>query len=248
MPVPFNYPQEFAYLSVCKDVEDSALCTLSQLENQVRPILEKYIKKFKKDTIDLALRFRFDPEGHAIDHDIKLKVSKKSLREKLMPELKEATADLSFYVINHNNSKYPSSHNYNYKFVVNKANLSMSRVEDIKGYTGGEWGQIPLFPDCPRMGDQEDRLCFQEHMQAHIKKHFRYPPAALRYGIQGKVDVSFVISSMGEVTKLEMKSPSDILKKEAARIISLLPTFKPGIQNGKAVRVPYSIPIWFRLN
>lgn len=245
---PFNKPQELAYSSPCLRMEDPAKCTLSELQDRFKPVLERYIKKFKKDTIAIGLRFRFNQEGETIERDVKLQIGRKSPTEKLKSEIEAVISDLSFSITDYNESKYPSSHTYKYKFLVDKASRSISGIAIENAYSGGVWGQVPLFADCPRRGDQEDRLCFQKHMQAHIKKHFNYPYAALRYGIQGKVDISFVINSQGEVTQLKMQSPSDILKKEAARIISLLPTFKPGIQNGKAVKVPYSIPIWFRLN
>ncbi len=244
---PFGEPQELAYSNLCFDTNDPVKCTLSQMESRIRPVLEKYVKKIKADTVKLSLHFRFDSDGKTIKQDIKLGDVKKSLSKKIMPELKEAISAFKFKTINYNGSLYPSTHTYDYKFLLDKNNISLTGMATENSYEGGSWGQIPLFPDCPRKGDEKDRQCFQENMQAHIKRHFRYPEAALRYGIQGKVDVSFVIGTKGEVTKLKMISTSDILKKEAARIVSLLPTFKPGIQNGKAVRVPYSIPIWFRL-
>lgn len=44
-----------------------------------------------------------------------------------------------------------------------------------------------------------------------------------------------------------MSGPDKNLEKEAARIISKLPTMTPGKQRGEAVRVPFSIPINFKL-
>ena len=114
-------------------------------------------------------------------------------------------------------------------------------------YSGGKVLMIPLFPYTPRRGDELDRQGFQEEMQNHIRKHFRYPVQALERGIQGAVYTMFTIDKRGSVTQLKMRSPHPLLEAEARRIISLLPIFQPAIQDGKAVKVPYSIPIHFRL-
>ena len=37
------------------------------------------------------------------------------------------------------------------------------------------------------------------------------------------------------------------MDKEAVRVMKLMPKWKPGMQNGKTVRVKYSLPISFRL-
>ena len=66
-------------------------------------------------------------------------------------------------------------------------------------------------------------------------------------GIQGRVYVQFVIAKDGSITSVRMRGPDKNLEKEAQRIISKLPRMTPGKQRGRAVRVPFSIPITFRL-
>jgi len=66
-------------------------------------------------------------------------------------------------------------------------------------------------------------------------------------GIQGRVFVNFIISKDGSITDIKMRGPDKNLEKEAKRIISLLPQMIPGKQRGRPVRVPFSIPITFRL-
>ncbi len=66
-------------------------------------------------------------------------------------------------------------------------------------------------------------------------------------GIQGMVYVSFIIGKDGKVIIVQPRGPDKNLEKEAQRIIERLPQMIPGKQRGKAVRVPYSIPITFRL-
>ena len=67
-------------------------------------------------------------------------------------------------------------------------------------------------------------------------------------GIQGRVNVMFTIDKDGSITNVKMRGPDANLEKEAARIISKLPRMIPGKQRGKPVRVPFSVPITFRLN
>lgn len=107
----------------------------------------------------------------------------------------------------------------------------------------------PVFPGCENEStEKEKRECFQEMMQNHIRKNFRYPELAQEMGIQGKVNVIFVIQKDGSIGNVKMRGPDKNLEAEAARIISKLPKMTPGKQRGTAVKVPYSIPITFRLN
>jgi protein TonB len=106
--------------------------------------------------------------------------------------------------------------------------------------------QVPIFPGCSG-NNTELRLCFQEKMQRHLQEHFRYPKAAKDLDIQGRVFVFFVIDKNGKVAKIKSRGPDRLLEKESERIISLLPHMKPGKQRNKAVSVPYSIPINFKL-
>ena len=107
---------------------------------------------------------------------------------------------------------------------------------------------VPLFPGCERVAKSERRACFQDKMNKHIRKNFRYPEIAQEMGIQGRVYVNFIISKDGSITNVRMRGPDKNLEKEASRIISKLPKMTPGKQRGRPVRVPFSIPITFRLN
>ena len=107
---------------------------------------------------------------------------------------------------------------------------------------------VPIFPGCERVKKSERRTCFQEKMNRHIRwKNFRYPEIAQEMGIQGRVYVQFVLAKDGSITGVRMRGPDKNLEKEAARIIGKLPKMTPGKQRGRPVRVPFSIPITFRL-
>ena len=106
---------------------------------------------------------------------------------------------------------------------------------------------VPIFPGCESVGKSQRRACFQEQMNKHIRKNFRYPDIAQEMGIQGRVYVNFIIAKDGSITNIRMRGPDKNLENEAARIIGRLPQMTPGKQRGRAVRVPFSIPITFRL-
>ena len=67
-------------------------------------------------------------------------------------------------------------------------------------------------------------------------------------GVQGKVVVQFIVGVHGEILNpVVVKSVDPYLDKEAIRVISSMPKWKPGKQRGKAVRVKYTVPVVFRL-
>ncbi len=104
---------------------------------------------------------------------------------------------------------------------------------------------VPVFPGCEDAKDK--RACFQEMMNKHIAKNFRYPELAQEMGIQGRVNIMFVIQKDGSIGNVQMRGPDKNLETEARRIIDKLPKMVPGKQRGQAVKVPFSIPITFKL-
>ncbi len=106
---------------------------------------------------------------------------------------------------------------------------------------------VPLFPGCERVPKSQRRQCFQEQIQKHINRNFQYPEQAQKLGIEGRVFIQFIIGKDGSIGGIRTRGPHQYLEREAYRIISLLPRMTPGIQRGRPVRVPFSIPITFRL-
>ena len=107
--------------------------------------------------------------------------------------------------------------------------------------------EVPTFPGCEKLAKSERRQCFQDRMDRHVRRTFRYPEIAQEMGIQGRVYVSFVIDENGNITKIQVRGPDKNLEGEARRIIEKLPKMVPGRQRGRPVRVPFSYPITFHL-
>lgn len=82
-----------------------------------------------------------------------------------------------------------------------------------------------------------------------IARKIEYPQLALQNGIKGKVYVTFIVDTDGGITNVAIARGVDpfTLDKEALRVVSDLPKWKPGKQRGKAVKVAYTVPINFDL-
>jgi protein TonB len=88
-----------------------------------------------------------------------------------------------------------------------------------------------------------------EAMMNFIKKNMRYPASARRMGVDGTVYVSFVVSKDGSISEVKtIRGISADCDKEAMRVVSMMPPWKPGKQNGKPVFVRFVLPIKFKLN
>ncbi len=106
---------------------------------------------------------------------------------------------------------------------------------------------VPVFPGCENVTKAEKRACFEQKIQAHVVKNFKYPEISVEMGIQGKVYVQFIINVDGNITNIKSRGPDQLLEKEAERIIAALPQMTPGKQRGMPVKVPFSIPVTFKL-
>ena len=96
--------------------------------------------------------------------------------------------------------------------------------------------QPPLFPG----GDAA--------MFKWLGEHINYPAAAAEEGASGKVQVQFVVSKTGKVTNVTVvRGKHPALDKEAIRVVSAMPNWTPGRQNGQPVNVTYILPVNFTL-
>ena len=87
-----------------------------------------------------------------------------------------------------------------------------------------------------------------EELITYIKSNIVYPTMEKENSIQGKVMVRFVVMEDGSISDAVVtRGISEGLDKEALRIVNTLPKFSPGRQQGKPVRVYFSLPIVFKL-
>lgn len=109
--------------------------------------------------------------------------------------------------------------------------------------------------------NESDNIVFEvvEHMpefanggmsglMEYLNKNIQYPADAHAKGLQGRVTIQFVVEEDGSITGAKVLRGADpSLDKEAIRVASAMPKWKPGMQRGKAVRVKYTVPVMFRL-
>ena len=85
-------------------------------------------------------------------------------------------------------------------------------------------------------------------MMDFFYKNMKYPKEAFDAKQEGRVIAQFVVEKDGSITDAHIvKSVSPALDAEALRIVNAMPNWTPGRQNGKPVRVKYTVPISFKL-
>ena len=107
---------------------------------------------------------------------------------------------------------------------------------------------VPVFPGCERGNNAKKRKCMSEKIAKFVQRKFNTELAG-DLGLSGRqrISVIFKIDKFGNVTGVRARAPHPRLEKEAQRVINLLPKMQPGKQRGKAVIVPYSLPIIFQV-
>ena len=96
--------------------------------------------------------------------------------------------------------------------------------------------EMPAFPG----GEQK--------LMEYVGKNIKYPQIARETGIQGRVFIGFVVEPDGSVSNVKLlRGIGGGCDEEAMRVVKSMPKWKPGKQRGKAVRVSYQIPVFFKL-
>ena len=87
-----------------------------------------------------------------------------------------------------------------------------------------------------------------QELMKWLQKNLKYPAISAENGVQGRVIVQFVVNTDGSIVDpVVIRSVDPYLDKEAIRVVSAMPKWKPGEQRGKKVRVKYTLPVQFRL-
>lgn len=95
--------------------------------------------------------------------------------------------------------------------------------------------QVEIAPSFP--GGMEAFLMY-------VQKNYRYPPQAIEQGVKGKVILTFIVERDGSLTDIKIVRDLKFgTGDEAVRLLRASPKWSPGIQNGRTVRVAYTLPI-----
>jgi protein TonB len=86
-------------------------------------------------------------------------------------------------------------------------------------------------------------------LMKYLQENINYPRVSRDNNSQGRAFIRFVVNTDGSIQGVEvLKSSGDMyLDKEAVRVVSGMPKWKPGRQSGKNVRVYFTLPVVFRL-
>ncbi|MCR5851708.1 MAG: energy transducer TonB [Bacteroidaceae bacterium] len=87
-----------------------------------------------------------------------------------------------------------------------------------------------------------DEACFK-----WIQEHIKYPKSCCVNIPQGRIIVSFIVEKDGTIDSISVKrSPDPLLSKEAIRVVSEMPKWKPARWNGKVIRSRFLLPVIFK--
>jgi TonB family protein len=88
----------------------------------------------------------------------------------------------------------------------------------------------------------------QREMNKFLSKNLKYPEKAQRAYVKGRVFLSFIVKSTGEIDDIQVvKGLGFGLDEEAIRIVKAMPKWVPGMQDGKKVNSKFNLPISFLL-
>jgi periplasmic protein TonB len=107
---------------------------------------------------------------------------------------------------------------------------------------------VPVYPGCEKGTNAKKRKCMSAKISKFVQRNFD-TNISRNLGLFGGqlIRVIFKIDTNGNVIGVRSRAAHSALEIEAIRVINLLPKMKPGLKNGKAVIVPYSLPITFQV-
>ena len=139
-----------------------------------------------------------------------------------------------------------------------EADMVQAEVDLIQGDPNGmDPGIVEAAPpEVPREGDApvevftfvEQMPEFNGNLNDYLNKNLIYPKAAKDAKIEGKVVVQFIVNETGSISNASViKKIGWGMDEEAIRVVSNMPNWKPGKQNGRPVKTRYTLPITFKL-
>lgn len=130
----------------------------------------------------------------------------------------------------------------------------------IEAAVDGDPGEIPVIqpdPDPIIPAEPKTYITAQEMpsfpggesaMIKFIMDNVRYPSDALQNGIEGTVYLQFVVTATGDIDRIVVtRKANPLLDAEAERVVSIMPKWRPGKQDGNPVAVYFSLPVVFRI-
>jgi hypothetical protein len=241
-------------------------CTSNLAEDKIRECTDSGIKLFAKMNFNAELAnelklsgyqritsaFIIDKNGDVVD--IRVRAPHPQLKDEairvinLLPKMEPGKV---------NGKAVSVSYLLPIIFKVQSDSLSQSENNPILNVVEGDHVEVsfssvenvPIFPGCDKGNNAQRRKCMSQKITKFVQKEFNTDLAG-DLGLSGRqrISVIFKIDKKGNIVGVRARAPHLNLKKEAIRVVKMLPKMKPGMQLGKTVIVPYSLPIVFQVN
>jgi protein TonB len=118
-----------------------------------------------------------------------------------------------------------------------------SKENTVKEDNSGPKEVFYIVEDMPKFLGKNHNTCLK-----YVQEHLEYPQEAKEKGLEGTVDVFFVVDHKGKVTKARVKKAVDpLFDKAALKAVNSMPDWTPGKQRNKPVAVQFEIPVEFKL-
>ncbi len=133
--------------------------------------------------------------------------------------------------------------------IVEVEEVEVAEVEEDLEVPFSVIENVPVFPGCENeKSNNAKKQCMSDKIATFVNRKFNTELAG-DLGLSGRqrINVIFKIDKTGNIVGIRARAPHPGLEKEAQRVIGLLPKMQPGKQRGKAVIVPYSLPILFQV-
>lgn len=107
---------------------------------------------------------------------------------------------------------------------------------------------VVAYNDCDQRPTFLNSADPNQFLEKWVYQYLKYPPEAVKNGIQGRVMVEFIINKDGKVSDARVvRGVSPELDEEALKVVNASPKWKPGKHRGEKVRTSITIPVEFRL-
>ncbi|MFD0992706.1 energy transducer TonB [Tenacibaculum geojense] len=218
---------------VCETPEESAMLDLNSITKcTIKPSKKGKSKRARQISVNVSASRRF--------------LKKRTIQKK---QLATGVDNLNTSGIANTNTSSGLDKSLTLKSNVAALKNSLSAEEVRMAEKFSTVDDLPSFASC-KGKDKEDQIdCFNVEMIKHIQNYFSYPTEAAINKIEGEVWVRFIIDKDGNVSNIKTLGPkgAKLLNDEAARVVSNLPKFIPGVKDGKPTSVKYGFPINFTL-
>ncbi len=251
--IPFNYVEEIPLFKKCERV------ALSKQDKCFKQAMNSHVKKHFKypansfdDGIQgrVLVQFTINTDGTVG----KMNIITPYKGEELGDEARRIISKLpKFIPAKHSGVKVPVKYGLPITFKIpgvartnirtkkERANIVKTEVFEFSNVD-----QLPKFKTCKASSLD----CFAQELVKHIQNNFAYPEKAVNENIEGRVNISFIINTRGEVVNVVAKGANNgkILEESAISLVGKLPDFIPAVKNGKNVNTKYTFPIDYKLD